>query len=230
MMKQYLIVLAMCLLGIQAYAQQYGSLKDSRDGRVYKTVKIGNQEWMAENLNADRFRNGDIIPQAKTDDEWKAASENGKPAWCYYDNDSKNGEKYGKLYNWYAVSDARGLAPKGWHIPSDEEWTVLTEYLEEGREYTAATKMRSKQDWKYDVLGTNSSGFSGLPGGMRFGNGMLYGNELLFYSANIFGYWWSSTEDSTNRAWIRTMNTNVSTVFRNNWFKANGLSVRCLRD
>lgn len=142
MIRQILIGTLLTIATSICSAQQYGTLKDLRDGKVYKTVKIGTQTWMAENLNVDRFRNGDLIPQAKSDEEWKAAGENGKPAWCFYDNNPKNGEKFGKLYNWYTVSDPRGLAPKGWHIPSDKEWTVLTEYLGGGEK--AGAKMKSK--------------------------------------------------------------------------------------
>ena len=91
----------------------------------YKTVTIGTQIWMKENLNVSTFRNGDPIPEAKTAEEWQAAGEAKQPAWCYYDNDSKNGVKYGKLYNWYAVNDSRGLAPVGWHVPDNDEWEVL---------------------------------------------------------------------------------------------------------
>lgn len=86
-----------------------------------KSIKIGNQTWMTENLNVDNFQNGDIIPEAKTTEEWEQAGKRQQPVWCYYDYDINNGKKYGKLYNWYAVNDPRGLAPKGWHIPSDEE-------------------------------------------------------------------------------------------------------------
>jgi hypothetical protein len=89
----------------------------------YESVRIGDQLWMTRNLDVDRFRNGDLIPHVKSDEEWIKAGENGQPAWCYYDNDPKNGKKYGKLYNWFAVNDPRGLAPKSWHVPTDEEWT-----------------------------------------------------------------------------------------------------------
>ena len=95
-----------------------------------KSVKIGNQEWMSENLNVDHFRNGDIIPEVKSKEDWEEAGKNGQPAWCYYENDPKNGEKYGKFYNWYAVNDPRGLAPEGWHIPSDGEWTEMINFLD----------------------------------------------------------------------------------------------------
>ena len=109
----------------------------------YKSIKIGTQTWMTKNLNVSTFRNGDPIPEAKTEEEWKKAGEEGKPAWCYYDNDPKNGEKYGKLYNWHAVSDPRVLAPNGWHIPSDSEWSFLENYLGED----VGKKMKSTSGW-----------------------------------------------------------------------------------
>ncbi|MBM3456181.1 MAG: hypothetical protein FJX80_13740, partial [Bacteroidetes bacterium] len=107
MNKHLLFIIFMLSISVTAPAQQYGTLKDARDGRVYKTVKIGSQVWLAQNLNTDRFQNGDIIPEAKTREEWYLAGENKQPAWCYYENAPANGAKYGKLYNWYAVSDSR---------------------------------------------------------------------------------------------------------------------------
>jgi len=225
----------------------------------YKTVTIGTQVWMKENLNVSTFKNGDPIPEVKTDEEWERAGELKQPAWCYYDNDPKNGTKYGKLYNWYAVNDPRGLAPSGYHVPTDEEWTILTDYL--GGEDVAGTKMKSTSGWEnwIDYLicancknwnaeyrsnkrgcdvcqdtryhgtksrsgnGTNSSGFNGLPGGGRNFIG-------AFYNIGEYGYWWSSTEFDTNSAWYRDLNYGSGIVFRNNYFKKNGFSVRCLRD
>ena len=138
-----------------------------------QTITIGTQVWMTKNLDVATFRNGDPIPQAKTNEEWEKAGENQQPAWCYYDNDPANGAKYGKLYNWYAVNDSRGLAPSGYHIPSDAEWTILTDFL--GGEKVAGTKMKSTDFWAdYEGNsgnGTNESGFSGLPGGYRYFNG-----------------------------------------------------------
>lgn len=104
-----------------------GEETKSNETTNFNEVAINNQVWMTENLNVDKFRNGDPILHAVTDEEWKKAGENGEPAWCYYDNDPVNGEKYGKLYNWYAVNDPRRLAPEGWKIPSDEDWTTLTD-------------------------------------------------------------------------------------------------------
>jgi len=149
------------------------------------------------------------------------AGENKQPAWCYYENDPANGAKYGRLYNWYAVKDPRGLAPRGWHIPSDDEWTVLTDYL--GGEDVAGTKMKSKSGWLDNGNGTNESGFSGLPGGGRDGSG-------TFGDFGGFGYWWSSTESSTSNAWIRFLNYVDGNVFRYSSLKGKGFSVRCLRD
>ena len=126
-MKRIFFVVCLCMVG--SSFSQTGTITDARDGKEYKTVVIGNQTWMAENLNVGRFRNGELIPEAKTLEEWQEAIDEKKPAWCYYDNDIKKGELYGKLYNWYAVNDPRGLAPLGWHIPTINEWNNLNNYL-----------------------------------------------------------------------------------------------------
>ena len=185
----------------------------------YKEVKIGNQVWMTENLNVDKFRNGDPIPQTKTAEEWEIACENNQPAWCYYDNDPTKGESYGKLYNWYAVNDTRGLAPQNWHIPSDAEWTVLTKYL--GKD--AGNKMKSSYGWSDGGNGTNQSGFSGLPGGW-----CNYSGE--FDNIYVRGYWWSSSDDDINYAWSRDLSYYDDYVSRDFSEKLRGLSVRCIRD
>jgi uncharacterized protein (TIGR02145 family) len=219
----------------------------------YKTVTIGAQVWMAANLNVSTFRNGDLIPQATSDAEWKAAGENKQPAWCYYDNDAKNGTKYGKLYNWYAVNDPRGLAPVGYHVPTNEEWTILTDFL--GGEYVAGTKMKSTSGWEsygckrcvggsaefkktctackgtqsnstmpFSGNGSNISGFTGLPGGLRF-------NWGSFSSLGNFGYWWSASEKVTVYAYFRGLGLYGDGLFRNlDGIKEEGFSVRCLRD
>ncbi len=194
-------------------------------GGASKEVTIGKQVWMTQNLNVDKFRNGDPIPEAKTDEEWTEAGENGEPAWCYYNNNPDNGDRYGKLYNWYAVHDPRGLAPEGWKIPSDEDWSRLTDFLGGGS--VAGTKMKSTNFWADNDgesgNGTNESGFSGLPGGYRYDDG-------TFYSIGESGDWWSSTETSTNLAWYRTLFYVSGGV---DWYDVNkglGFSVRCLRD
>jgi len=184
-------------------------------------VTIGTQVWMTKNLDVSTFRNGDPIPQAKTDEEWKKAGENKQPAWCYYNNDPANGAKYGKLYNWYAVNDSRGLAPVGYHIPSDAEWTKLTDFL--GGNEVAGTKMKSTDGWKGNGNGTNESGFSGLPGGYRYNYG-------TFDYIGDGGNWWSSSEDGTYDAWLRYLYYSNGFVSRYYGIKERGFSVRCLRD
>jgi uncharacterized protein (TIGR02145 family) len=205
---------------LQNKAKEYGTLSDIQ-GNQYQTVRIGNQVWMAENLDVDRFRNGDRIPEAKSEEEWKRAGENGEPAWSYYQNNTSNGVQYGKLYNWYAVSDPRGLTPKGWSIPNDREWTTLSEYL--GGEEGAGDKMKSTSTWKGNGNGTDESGFSGLPGGYR--------NDVGgFYHVGSDGYWWSSTEDGISRAWDRGLYYEYGYLVRSSSSEGEGFSVRCLRD
>ena len=186
-------------------------------------LQIGNQIWMVENLNVDRFRNGDPIPEARSDEEWENAGLNQKPAWCYYKNDPANGTKYGKLYNWYAVNDPRGLAPEGWHIPSGKEWRLLTNFL--GGEEAAGHKMKSTGGWNEKGNGSNTSGFSGLPGG---GN-----DEDGFDGIGNYGYWWSSTDylsSGVRLAWHRILSYDDGLVLRSGSRKHYGFSVRCLRD
>ncbi len=192
-----------------------------------QSVTIGTQVWMTKNLDVTKFRNGDLIPEAKTDEEWKKAGENKQPAWCYYKNNKKNGKKYGKLYNWYAVSDPRGLAPTGWHVPSDAEWTVLSDYL--GGAAVAGKKMKSTRGWKDDIIeasgnGTNESRFSGLPGGLRYYNG-------YFNLIGSHGSWWSSTENLTDGAYVCNLYQRDRLGRDGNYgSKEKGLSVRCLKD
>jgi uncharacterized protein (TIGR02145 family) len=197
-----------------------GNIADQNQ-KVYKSVKIENQIWMSENLNIGFFRNGDPIPEAKTDEEWLKAGKEGTPACCYYENNIENGGIYGRLYNFFAIIDPRGLAPAGWHVSSDAEWRQVTDFL--GGEDAAGTKMKSNNGWNPDGIGTNISGFSGLPGGCRDLNGKFG------YNGNI-GYWWTSTEKDTILAWYRCIDNSPWYVYRTNYYKQNGLSVRCIKD
>jgi uncharacterized protein (TIGR02145 family) len=225
-MKKISLILSIGLL-IAIIVASCGGNK-SNCASSLKEVTIGNQIWMTENLNVDKFCNGDAIPHAKTNHEWIKAGANKQPAWCYYHYDPANGEKYGKLYNWYAVNDSRGLAPKGWHIPKDEEWTVLTEYL--GGEDVAGAKMKCNNGWDennscfLNINCENSSGFSGLPGGLRYERGK-------FCPIKRYGGWWSSSENFTlHTAWFRAINRDFSHLYVGDCDKKAGLSVRCLMD
>lgn len=188
-------------------------------------VKIGTQIWAIKNLDVSTFRNGDDIPEVKTDEEWLKAGIDGKPAWCYYNNDPANGKKYGKLYNFYAIHDKRGLAPKGWHVPNDAEWSTLTDYL--GGEKEASTKMKSISGWEdYEGKsgnGTNTSNFTGLPGGSRLNYGP-------FEDIGIKGCWFFYEDFSGGPG---LSNNNILFQWLDgsaNEIGGGGFSVRCLRD
>jgi len=196
------------------------------------TVTICAQVWMTKNLDVTTYRNGDTIPQVTDPTAWANLTTG---AWCYYYNDPANGPIYGKLYNWYAVNDTRGLAPTGWHVASDAEWNKLVKCIDPSADTTCqscsqsagaggAMKETGTSHWLSPNAGaTNSSGFAGLPGGYRDYNG-------TFLNVGDNGYWWSSTESTTTVAWLRILFYFNSNVYRDNVSKSLGFSVRCLRD
>jgi uncharacterized protein (TIGR02145 family) len=192
-------------------------------GYTYATVVLGNgQEWMAENLRTTTYANGDPIPNITAGNEWSGLTIG---AWAHYQNNTSFQNPYGKLYNWYAVADPRKVCPTGWHMPTDSEWTVLTDYL--GGESVAGGKMKSTgtQYWNSPNAGaTNESGFSGLPGGYRDFDGGYF--NLL----GDLGFWWSTSEIDQLRAWGRTLRVDNAIVERGPQLKKFGLSVRCVRD
>ena len=185
------------------------------------SVTIGTQRWMTKNLNVSRYRNGDKIPQVKDSLAWQSLTTG---AWCYYKNDRANGAAYGKLYNWYAVHDPRGLAPVGWHIPSDAEFTTLSTFL--GGDAVAGGKMKEAGTAHWfppNTDATNSSGFTGLPGGYR--------NEYaIFGKDGIYNYWWSATEYNSIYAWNRYLYYGSGALTNSFERKTRGLSVRCIKD
>jgi uncharacterized protein (TIGR02145 family) len=205
--------------------KSYGTITD-REGNKYKTIVIGNQEWMAENLKTSVYRNGNSIPNLTNGNPnfWPSWPNTTSGAWCSNNNNASNVCPYGNLYNWYAVVDSRGLCPVGWHVPTDAEWTVLTNFL--SGEAVAGGKMKSTgtQYWgSPNQIATNSSGFSGLPGGVRIFDGQ-------FADLGNFGYFWSSTALSASTAWRRRIDYNNGSVERGDRDKRNGNSVRCLKD
>jgi uncharacterized protein (TIGR02145 family) len=185
------------------------------------TVVIGTQQWMEKNLDVLTYRNGDVIPQVTDPTAWARLTTG---AWCWYSNSADNGAIYGKLYNWYAVNDPRGLAPQGWHIPTDAEWTTLGTLL--GGDAAAGGKMKTTGTTRWttpNASATNESGYAGLPGGFRYYDG-------AFYAVGNAGYWWSATENNSTAAWGRDLYYLDGYLFRNSFSKENGFSVRCLRD
>ena len=189
----------------------------SMDGYSYAVVSIGDQCWFAENLRTTVYADGTSIPEVTDDAAWTGLSTGAR---CDYDNDATNVTTYGRLYNWYAATDAAGLCPSGWHVPTDGEWTDLGNYLgANGHSGTEGTALKSTS-WGN---GTDDFGFSALPGGYRSFN---LGN---FFSAGYNGYWWSSSP-SGGYAWYRSLDTNYPVIYRNAYYPRFGFSVRCLRD
>lgn len=191
------------------------------EGNVYKTVKIGNQTWMTKNLKTTKYNDGSAIPLVADGSAWAALS---TPGYCWYNNDEASYKTtYGALYNGYAVSTGK-LCPKDWHVPSDAEWKIVTDYL--GGENIAGGKLKETGTtfWVGPNTGaTNECGYTALPGGVRFYDG-------LFHDFGFSGYFWSSTEQSSTRAFFRYVDYEYSNIFRFNNFKKIGFSVRCLRD
>jgi uncharacterized protein (TIGR02145 family) len=188
------------------------------DGNKYNSVKIGTQIWMSENLKVTHYTNGDDI---LNDFE----STNG--AYCWYNNDkNNNAEIYGALYNWYAIVDKRNICPAGWHIPSDDEWSILTDYLGGNNIAGGMMKEIGTEHWKIggNIGATNESGFKALPGGHAT-------KATYFYELNEAGYWWSATESSTNEAWCRYIFGKNDDIVRDMpWVKAKSFSIRCVKD
>jgi uncharacterized protein (TIGR02145 family) len=190
------------------------------DGNTYNTVQIGNQVWMSENLKTTRYRNGGLIPNVTDGTAWSNSTTG---AWSYYNNDVSNNAIYGKLYKWYTTLGDT-LCPTGWGVPTDAEWTTLTNYL--GGESVAGGKMKSVGTayWISPNTGaTNESVFSALPGGYRY-------NDGSFYDIRASAFFWSATEFGSSFAWNRSLSLSNGIVYRLNDNKSLGASVRCLRD
>ncbi len=194
------------------------------------TIKIGTQEWLGKNLNVDHFANGDPIPEAKNESEWKTANYFQRPAWCYYNNDPANGQIYGKLYNWYAVTDPRGLAPKGWHIPDYNDFKTLLDFL--GGEEIAGLPMKSTTGW-YRNNGNNKSGFNALPGGYRESDASFKGRYLKEppdrqgYDGNL---WSRSTSQQTGKPATFEIFSYDNKVRLEFFEMGCGFPIRCIRD
>jgi len=201
------------------------------DGYTYQTIKIGDQWWMMENLQVTHYRNGDTIVNVTNNSEWSALDSG---AWCAYDNEEDSVATYGRLYNWFAINDSRGLAPEGWHAPTDDELKQLEMYL--GMDQVTADDEGARGDdegnklkelgtahWSENAGANNESGFTALPGGYRNGTGS-------FTSKNSSAHLWSSTENGIDNGWYRSLHSNITNVHRGYQGKIFGFSVRCVKD
>jgi uncharacterized protein (TIGR02145 family) len=219
---------------LQLVTKDFGKVTDI-DGNVYYTVTLGTQEWMVENLKVTHYRNGDPIPNVTNDSAWSILTTG---AWCEYNNQAVNGVTYGKLYNWYALEDSRNIAPSGWHLPTNADWSGLMDYLSfNGYGFATnineiAKSIASQSGWQTDgTPGTvgndqrsnNKSGLSALPGGYRYIDGTFKYNKS-------YCFWWTSTDISSDVAWYYYLNSFSSFNFNDFTIKSLGMSVRCVKD
>jgi uncharacterized protein (TIGR02145 family) len=200
----------------------YGTMTD-QDENTYKTIKIGTQTWMAENLRTTKYRDGESIPEVTDFTSWAKLTTG---AYCNYDN-TKNIDTiatFGRLYNWHTLSDIRNIAPSGWHVASDIEWTILTTYLSGAIGAGGKLKETSTTHWKSPNTGTtNETGFTALPGGLVYSSG-------TFGNIGNYGDWWCSTENNTTNAYCRSMGYDFIDVYICGSNKNAGFSVRCVKD
>lgn len=202
------------------YDKGFRGLLKALDIARYPIVKIGGQTWMAENLDVSTYQNGDPIPEVQDQGEWENLT---KGACCFYENDPANEENYGKLYNWYAVNDPRGLAPKGWHVPSDEEWEKLASNLV-NVELSSSSLIETDTQHKESAnnMVTNKSVFTSHLGGFRNEHG-------TFSTIGSFGRWWSATPRNTD-AYYRFLESNSTVIQRSQFNMSVGFSIRCVKD
>ena len=190
------------------------------DGNIYHAVRIGTQTWMLENLKTARYNDGTAIPNVTDDPEWTNIT---SPAYCWFNNDNSNKNKYGALYNWYAVNDPRGLAPVGWHVPTDAEWTTLITDLGGGSVAGGKLKEIGTTHWREpNNEATNETGFTALPAGGFYG---AYG----FLDINNGSSWWSTTKITNDASWERYISFD-SSIDRDTHTNSWGNSIRCIKD
>lgn len=199
---------------------EHGTVVDA-EGNNYKTVTIGSQTWMAENLKVVKYNNGALISTNTSDTLDISAANAPKYQWAY-GNDEANVATYGRLYTWFVVTDSRGICPTGWHVSTDADWKKLTEYIGGNDEAESKLKEEGSAHWSSPNDATNEAFFTALPGGYR--------SALTFKDMKDFGYWWSTTEYNDLSSYDRVMYFGNSTVFRYTNYKYYGFSVRCVKD
>lgn len=227
-MKNLLLLLTTILIySGTLYGQPLEETVTDVDGNVYHTVKIGTQVWMVENLKTSNYRDGSEILNGNYADPWNGIAIG---AYCDYEGKDYHSALYGKLYNWAAAVDPRNIAPEGWHVPSDEEWNLLENYLISSSDTSQVANgvggllKKASEQWNTPNTGaTNSTGFTAIPGGRR--------SNLGFYA--YYGekcYWWTSTSGTEIDAWFRSVHYNNSEITRSKFDKTGAMSIRCVKD
>ena len=215
-MRIFLLVLA--LIRVNLVSAQ--NIVEDIDGNKYSLYLFDDKFWTTKNLEVTRFRNGDIIEQVNTLEEWQRCYENEKPAWCYYENLDVNGKIYGKLYNWYAINDPRGLAPEGWRIPTTAEWSKMKSILKKEESIKQITNVADNVK-ENSVFSDYKKMFSILTGGYRFSDGFFQGKGII-------GVFWSTTEFHLVRG---ESQADLADMAANNFgYKSVGASVRLIKD
>jgi uncharacterized protein (TIGR02145 family) len=209
---------------VSVTAQQTRGYVTDIDGNRYKTVIIGQQEWMGENLKVTRLNDGTGILHETEMSTWTRVTD---PAYCWYDNDIANKEVYGALYNWLAVNTGK-LCPAGWRVPGDSDWEALTFFLGGNDSAGGKLKETGTAHWNPPNTGaTNETGFSAVPGGYRYGQ---YWGSGTYYEKGLNSYFWSGSECTPTHAWSRTAHAGNAKLYRSFFTKNKGFSVRCIKD
>ncbi len=219
-LRSLILVLIFCSIKLTGLYSQTQTVKDA-DGNVYPVISIGKQIWMAENLKTGKFNDNSNIPYVKADKAWKELK---KPGYCWYENDIKNKEEYGALYNWYTV-DTKKLCPKGWHVPSDADWLAMISFIGEKNGIADKLKETGSEHWDNTLSNpTDAYGFTALPGGFR-----QFGGPFPTFGRS-YAVWWSSTAFNASQAFNRGLYFSSSNIYRGTEFKQCGFSIRCLKD
>ena len=226
------IVILLSVAIIFTQCKDEGGVTDI-EGNVYRTVVIGKYEWMVDNLKTTKYNDGTKIPLVTNDSAWASLNSG---ACCWYNNDNSNAEKYGALYNWYAVNTGK-LCLEGWRVPTDEDWNYLESYVNEiiGKNeapfddyenYGSQTGkyLKANSGWIESGNGPDTFGFSALPGGER------QASKGKFFHLGKNGFWWSASEENEFNAWFRCIIYSLNDVTRNTHPKRFGFAVRCVRD
>ncbi len=234
MIHRFIIIISLVLMGCEQPGQfEYSkgpSLSDI-DGNTYESVIIDGQTWMADNLRVTHYRNGDSISTNIADSEWHSFASG---AYTTYGDNESHATTYGYLYNWNAVNDTRGLAPEGWHIPTDGEWKKLEAYMGlntselnstewRGSELQLGDALKSTWGWYLNGEGNNKSGMSALPGGFRYS---YHG----YFSLGESCYFWTDTQYNSGYAYYRKLDYSSSAIERDYYLKSTGYSIRCVKD